>query len=430
VSAPYKHGQNGVPERTIGVLGLNAKAMMVEGGAPSSDFQYAIHFACFCRNNAPTKANRQWLSPVAMYESNDQLKVSSRIFKAVLFCLVHVYLYKEERRKHEQRSYAAMFMGVDPSYGSFLVKCLQSGGMYHASDMAVHPHTFPYRGQVLPQAIRHHHERLEGGWQADFNSLRRAEVIQPGTIQTGELSEATVVPENKLAAIKFAPEVTSFKVTSPEVTSAAEPTSTPRPQRVREPSAKALEAIATYNIKEQIEDKGEQDPKSFEEAMASYDRKLWIEGIKKEIENLKRHKTLRIVRAEPWMRTFKAKLVFKRKRSGERKVRCVVAAFKKILKKGIDFKESYAGTARWNTVILVIILAVFYDFPLYLIDIAAFFLHGRLAPEERIYMEALPGQNLPPGYINYVVGSLYGHPAAAFRAKEKNNCVPSCCSSI
>ena len=34
-------------------------------------------------------------------------------------------------------------------------------------------------------------------------------------------------------------------------------------------------------------------------------------------------------------------------------------------------------------------------------------------------MEALPGQNVPPGFINYVIGSLYGHPAAAFRAKEK-----------
>ena len=33
VNAPYKHGQNGVPERSIGVLGLNAKSMMVEGGA-------------------------------------------------------------------------------------------------------------------------------------------------------------------------------------------------------------------------------------------------------------------------------------------------------------------------------------------------------------------------------------------------------------
>ena len=74
--------------------------------------------------------------------------------------------------------------------------------------------------------------------------------------RSAELSEATLVPENKLAAIKFAPEVTSYKVTSPEVTSAAEPSSTPRPQRLREPSAKALEAIATYNIQEQIEDEG------------------------------------------------------------------------------------------------------------------------------------------------------------------------------
>ena len=34
-------------------------------------------------------------------------------------------------------------------------------------------------------------------------------------------------------------------------------------------------------------------------------------------------------------------------------------------------------------------------------------------------MDALPGQSLPPGFINYVIGSLYGHPAAAYRAKEK-----------
>ena len=72
-----------------------------------------------------------------------------------------------------------------------------------------------------------------------------------------------------------------------------------------------------------------------------------------------------------------------------------------------------------NTVILVIILAVFYDISLYLIGIVAFLLHGRLAPGEQIYMEALPGQNLPRGFINYVIGSLYGHTAAAYRAKEK-----------
>ena len=123
-----------------------------------------------------------------------------------------------------------MFMGVDPSYGSFLVKCLQSGGLYHASDMAVHPHTFSYRGQAVPQALRHHQDRLEGARSDDFNPIRRAEVIQPGTIPTGELQEATMVPENRLSAIKFAPEVTSFEVTSPEVTSTSG-LSTSRPQR-------------------------------------------------------------------------------------------------------------------------------------------------------------------------------------------------------
>ena len=59
---------------------------------------------------------------------------------------------------------------------------------------------------------------------------------------------------------------------------------------MREPSAKALEAIATYNIQEQIEDEGGQDPKSFEEAMTSYDKDLWIKSIKKEIENLRGHR--------------------------------------------------------------------------------------------------------------------------------------------
>ena len=73
--------------------------------------------------------------------------------------------------------------------------------------------------------------------------------------------------------------------------------------------------------------------------MKCYDKDLWIKGIEKELNNFKRHKTLKVVKAEPWMRVFKAKLVFKRKRDGERKVRCVVQAFKTMLKQGVDFQE-------------------------------------------------------------------------------------------
>ena len=84
------------------------------------------------------------------------------------------------------------------------------------------------------------------------------------------------MPENKLSAIKLS----DPEVTSPEMPSASESPSTSRPQRLREPSAKALEAIATYNIQEQLEDEGEEDPQSFEEAMKCYDKDLWIKGRK------------------------------------------------------------------------------------------------------------------------------------------------------
>ena len=41
----------------------------------------------------------------------------------------------------------------------------------------------------------------------------------------------------------------------------------------------------------------------------------------------------------------KTKLVFERKRGGERRVRCVVQAVKGVFQKEIDFEQSYPATA-------------------------------------------------------------------------------------
>ena len=130
------------------------------------------------------------------------------------------------------------------------------------------------------------------------------------------------------------------------------------------------------------------------------------------------------VKLEPGMRVFKSKLLFKTKPCGKKKVRAVVQAFKRMFSHGIDFEEKYAGTTRWNTVTIVLVLAIHYGLEVFLIDIKTFFLHGKLSKIERIFMEAIEGQKLPPGYVNKVVGSLYGHPAAAYRAKrELHDCL-------
>ena len=95
--------------------------------------------------------------------------------------------------------------------------------------------------------------------------------------------------------------------------------------------------------------------------MAGKDAKSWRKGLDKELASLAQHKTLKTVKRESWMRVYKNKLVFKNKATGEHKVRAEVMAFKKMLKKGIDFKEKYAETARWGTSMLILMLAIFFD---------------------------------------------------------------------
>ena len=82
-------------------------------------------------------------------------------------------------------------------------------------------------------------------------------------------------------------------------------------------------------------------------------------------------------------------------------------------------KSTRGRRAAWNTVTIVLVLAIHYGLEVFLIDIKTFFLHGKLSEIEQIFMEAIEGQKLPPGYVNKVVGSLYGHPAAAYQAKRK-----------
>ena len=247
----------------------------------------------------------------------------------------------------------------------------------------------------------------------------------PAMIAQGDLMQRPVMGASGVTSTAAHNTARSYADDSSQPQSAEQqqPANTPggRPQRVREPSSKALNNIATFNIDdEQIEDEqAENDPKTLQEALASKDRKLWEEALRKELQSLENHKTLQPVKLEKGMRVFKAKLIFKTKADGTKKIRAVVQAFKRMFEQGIDYEEKYAGTTRWNTIMLVLVLAVFYGYEIYLIDIKTLFLHGFLSLKEQIIMTRIEGQDLPEGYVNKVVGSLYGHPAAAYRAKQE-----------
>ena len=407
VSAPYTHSQNGVVERCIGTVGVAARTMMVEGQAPPREYEWALRHANFCRQFAPTKANPKGMSPMARWEGNDELKPSSRILKAVLFCLVDVYIHKDERAKFDDRSYPAIYLGVDQQHSAFIVRALHDNKTYYSSSLSVHPHTFPYRTKLLKQPVSDRRVHFEG---AKDEQPLQSKVPSPTqsvscTPEAWHNTQANEPPENG--------DGDSGNDCGTETVTENIAPAPRRSQRKREPTAKALEAIASYHMVQH------DTPRSLQQALAGPEAEEWQQAYEKEMKSIKEHNTLRPVKLEDGMRVFKAKLLFKIKPDGTKKVRAVVQAFKRMFRKGVDFEEKYAGTTRWNTVTLVLTVAVHFDYKLYLIDIKTFFLNSELKEKEQIYMERIEGQQIPDGFVNKVEGSLYGHPTSAYNSKQK-----------
>ena len=96
------------------------------------------------------------------------------------------------------------------------------------------------------------------------------------------------------------------------------------------------------------------------------------------------------------MKVYKSRPVYKRKRDHDGKVvrhkaRFTIAAYKRTMREGIDYQDKYASTAMWTTVLLIIWIAVQNNWPIWLIDIATFFLYGKLPEDEVVYMHPFPG---------------------------------------
>jgi hypothetical protein len=100
-----------------------------------------------------------------------------------------------------------------------------------------------------------------------------------------------------------------------------------------------------------------------------------------------------------------------------------VAAFTKMLRQGIDYEEKHAGTVRWNSIKILIAIAIKFDFDIVLVDIKTFFLYGKLLPGNEMFMEIPKGwedseEELTGDYVWKLLGTLYGMPQAPHEAQK------------
>ncbi len=430
-SPRYRKEHNGVVERSIQTIGNGARAMMHHGNAPERDFKYAVKHALFCKNDSMTKANKLSATPNATFEGVSTLPPSRRILKAPLFCLAYPVIYDEERRKHGNRASPAIYLGVESSSSAYLFRDIRSGRSFFNADAVWHCNTFPYRPTITiaPTAV---HAPVEGV-EADLKFNDNAPIQMPG-----EMKPITAQPDNdKIAAPEEHKHDASNTQTGMQL------------RTTREPSARALDNIASMTVSSttahtesnnktatipwrlQLEidqglEDGMPDPTTWEEALASDDAPLWLEADADEAASHRHHGTWRLVPPTPGVKVYKCKRVMKRKRDEmgrvtRYKVRWTVAAYKRVMKQGIDYSEKYAATARWETYRVLIAIAVHKGWPLHLIDVKTFFLYGELPEDERIHMQQVSGHEVKgkEDWVCLVLKSIYGHPAASHHAQRK-----------
>jgi hypothetical protein len=153
------------------------------------------------------------------------------------------------------------------------------------------------------------------------------------------------------------------------------------------------------------------EPSSFGEAMEGPNASEWEKSTREEYESIMKNKTWTLVDLPPERKAIGCKWVFKVKYDAQGNVeryksRLVAKGYSQT--EGVDFNETFAPVAKFNSIRLLIALAAQYDLELHQMDVKTAFLNGDL--EEEIYMEQPEGFILP-GNENKVCKlqrSIYG----------------------
>jgi len=173
-----------------------------------------------------------------------------------------------------------------------------------------------------------------------------------------------------------------------------------------------------YTMLAKSED-AERMPRNYREAMRLPDAKQWDACTWEEFKRLEALGVFTVVALPKGARVLSTRMVYKKKYrpTGEvksYKARCVARGF--MQKKGLDYVESWAGTANSTAIRVLIALAVIHGWLRFHVDIMTAFLYALL--EEELYAQPPFPIQLPPGHVWKLKRALYGlvqSPRAWFR---------------
>ena len=175
------------------------------------------------------------------------------------------------------------------------------------------------------------------------------------------------------------------------VTVADQPVDLGRPRRSARPPARFDEYLMYDPENDDIETFSAvcgDSPISYDQCMSSSDASSWKEAMKNEVDALNENDTWKLVSMPKDRKVVGGKWVYKIKRDSKGqiekyKARYVAQGFSQI--PGLEYKETYAPTARPETIRLIFALTAQFDCVLDQMDVKSAYLHSAI--EEELYLQ-------------------------------------------
>ena len=366
LSVPYSPQQNGVAERMNRTLVETARSMLAHAGLPDTYWAEAVETAAYIRNRVPTSAISGNKTPLEVWSEKKPDVSHLKVFG----CMAYAHVPDVQRQKLDKKAVKLRFVGYSIESKGYRLLDENTSRVYTRRDVVFNEQDFRQK-------------------RADEETTERVEVNPSSEEQDQPDPPRRVEPEQ------------------------VEPR---RSGRARRPTLRfgidEFADMATPDVLHSAYTVCEiQEPQSMTEALKSDHAKQWKEAADAEYNSLIKNETWDLVELPKERKCIGSKWVFKVKRDKDGKIsrfkaRLVAKGYAQ--KYGVDYDETFSPVVKFQSIRILLALAVQHNLLLHQMDVVTAFLNGLL--EEDIYMEQPDGyrQHGQEHLVCKLKRSLYG----------------------
>ncbi|KAJ0653431.1 putative RNA-directed DNA polymerase [Helianthus annuus] len=427
LTVSYTPQHNGVVERKNRTIMGMARSMLKETGLPNCFWAEGVATAVYLLNRATTKA----VPEKTPYEAWSGRKPSVRHLK-VFGCVAFGHVPIHQRRKLDNRAEKCIFIGYAQECKGYrlynpVTKKLQvkrnvvffeqnrwewlddktSAGLDNSALQDPFPlmieSDISSNGDHLPSvhaSTPNTYENIDMSQNLSSPSSHQSNSPFPQSTPTYDTTHS---PDNSTSPSlnTYSNPMSTTNVTSPNVSQELENAASPPQNSDDGPSRRQRKPpswLHDFESGEGLSDEEAQfltltstDPSTFQEAA---DKQEWQKAMMSELEAIKKHDTWELVTLPKGKNVVGLKWIFKTKLGVDGKIvkhkaRLVVKGYSQL--HGIDYQETFAPVARFETIRVVISVAAQRGWELHQLDVKTAFLNGELS--EEIYV------NQPEGFV-------------------------------